>query len=55
MKRTSRKQSEKTKEKIRVALKGKPKTTQHKEAISRGMENYWKTIPASTEDSSKEE
>ena len=55
MKRTTRKQSEKTKEKIRVALKGKVKTTQHKEAISKGMVKYWKTIPISTEDSSKEE
>lgn len=45
MKRTTRKMSETTKQRISAKLKGKPKTTKHKEAISRGMTEYWKTIP----------
>mgnify|MGYP003436853334 CR=1 FL=1 len=45
MKRITRKMSETTKQRISAKLKGKMKSTKHKEAISKGMENYWKTIP----------
>ena len=45
MKRTTRKLSEVTKQKISAKMKGKRKTTKHKEAISKGMIAYWKTIP----------
>lgn len=45
MKRTTRKMSETTKQRISAKLKGKCKTMKHKEAISRGMTEYWKTVP----------
>lgn len=50
MKRTSRKLSDKTKQKISAALSGKNKSLKHKEAISKGMESYWATIPNSREE-----
>lgn len=53
MKRTTRKLSESTKQKIANSLKGRKKTERHKQAIAKGMERYWKNIPVSTEDSSK--
>ena len=37
--------SETTKQRISAKLKGKLKSNKHKEAISNGMENYWKTVP----------
>ena len=45
MKRITRKMSETTKQRISAKLKGKLKSNKHKEAISKGMENYWKTVP----------
>ncbi len=55
MKRTTRKLSESTKQKIANSLKGIKKTERHKQAIAKGMEKYWKTIPETAEDSSEEE
>lgn len=34
-----------TKLKISQALKGRSKSTSHKENISQGLKNYWKTVP----------
>lgn len=45
MKRTTRKMSEVTKQRISAKLTGKPKTAKHKEAISKSLVAYWKTIP----------
>lgn len=52
MKRTNRKMSTITKQRISEKLKGKPKTTKHKEAISKGLIAYWKTIPNETDNNS---
>ena len=46
MKRTTRRMSEKTKEKISRKLRGKKKTAAHSKHISEGMRRYWSTIPA---------
>lgn len=40
-KRTSRHLSEETKEKISQALKGRPKSNSHREAIRQGELRYW--------------
>lgn len=40
-KRTSRYLSEETKEKISQALKGRPKSNSHREAIRQGELRYW--------------
>lgn len=45
MKRTNRKVSEATKKKIAEALRGKSKTVEHKQALSKAMKAYWATIP----------
>ena len=45
MKRTDRKVSEATRKKIAEALRGKPKTAEHKQALSKSMKAYWATIP----------
>jgi len=45
MKRTSRKLSEETRRKISKALAGKPKSEQHRQALSRSLVAYWSTIP----------
>ena len=45
MKRITRKMSETTKQRISAKLKGKMKSTKHKEAISKSLVAYWKTIP----------
>lgn len=45
MKRTCRRLSEETKRKISEALKGKPKTEKHKQALSIALLKYWQTIP----------
>lgn len=34
-----------TKMKISQSLKGRSKTEDHKQAIARGLSNYWKNIP----------
>lgn len=45
MKRTNRKLSEATKQKIANSLKGREKAESHKQAISNGMIRYWQSIP----------
>lgn len=45
MKRTNRKLSEATKQKIANSLRGRKKTESHIQAISIGMKRYWETIP----------
>ena len=45
MKRTTRKRTEETKQKISEALKGKPKTEKHKEAISIALKNIGQVYP----------
>lgn len=45
MKRTDRKVSETTRKKIAEALRGKPKTAEHKQTLSKSMKAYWSTIP----------
>lgn len=45
MKRTTRKLSTLTKQRISSALKGRSKTDKHKKAISKSLVAYWKTIP----------
>lgn len=44
-KRQFRELSDETKEKISASTTGRPKTAQHKANISKGMQEYWKTIP----------
>lgn len=44
-KRQYRELSDATKQKISFRLKGRSKSDTHKEAISNGMKEYWKTIP----------
>ena len=43
--RKQRKLSEEVKKKISESMKGKKKSTEHKEAISKSMKKYWETIP----------
>jgi len=43
--RQYRELSDLTKSKISQAMKGRSKSTTHKEAISNSLKNYWKTIP----------
>lgn len=45
MRRTSRKLSEETRQKISMALRNKPKTVAHREALSASLRAYWQTIP----------
>ena len=45
MKRINRKVSEATKKKIAEALRGKSKTAEHKQALSKAMMAYWATLP----------
>lgn len=49
MKRTNRKLSKETKQKISRALKGKPKTEQHKTALAKALKKYWNTVPLITD------
>lgn len=44
-KRQYRELEDTTKEKIRVAASGKPKSTTHKQHISQAMTNYWRGVP----------
>lgn len=46
MKRKSRKLSQETRRKISNALRNKPKTEAHREALSTSLRAYWQTIPA---------
>lgn len=43
--RQFRELSDETKAKISMAMKGKSKSFTHKENISNGLKDYWKTIP----------
>lgn len=45
-KRQYRELSDMTKQKISFRLKGRGKSDSHREAISNGMKEYWKTIPS---------
>ena len=53
MKRTSRKLSEETKQKISIALRGKPKTEQHRQSLSAALIQYWATIPEEENEAEK--
>lgn len=44
-KRQFRELSDETKAKISQSMKNKSKSITHKENISNGLKNYWKTIP----------
>lgn len=55
MKRTTRKMSEATKQRISAKLKNKTKSPKHKEAISKGMKKYWTTIPTSLDENMNKE
>ena len=52
-KRKYRELDDATKLKISQALKGRSKVATHKENISNGMKNYWKTIPNKPTDEMK--
>lgn len=43
--RTYRDVNDGTKMKISQSLKGRSKTEDHKQAIAKGLANYWKNIP----------
>lgn len=43
-----------TKMKISQSLKGRSKTEDHKQAIAKGLANYWKNIPQKPDDKSSE-
>ncbi len=55
MKRTSRKLSNATKQKIANSLKGRKKTERHKQAISNGMIRYWESIPVMRDENNSTE
>ena len=44
-KRQFRQMSDETKAKISQSMRNKSKSFSHKENISNGLKNYWKTIP----------
>lgn len=46
-KRQYREQTPETKQKISAALKGRQKSSTHKEKISQGLKTYWKGVPTS--------
>ena len=50
-KRKFRELSDETKEKISTSTMGRPKTAQHKANISKGMQEYWKSVPNRTQPS----
>lgn len=50
MKRTNRKMSESTKQKIANSLKGRKKTESHKKSIANGMVRYWESIPVMSDE-----
>ena len=45
-KRQYREQTPETKQKISAALKGRQKSSTHKENISQGLKTYWKDVPS---------
>lgn len=44
--RQFRERSAETKRKISESLQGRPKTEEHKKAISEGLKKYWATVPS---------
>ena len=44
-KRQYRQLNDMTKQKISQSMQGRSKSYTHKEAISKGMTDYWKTVP----------
>ncbi|WP_455635857.1 hypothetical protein [Parabacteroides sp.] len=54
-KRTYRNVNDDTKMKISQSLKGRSKTEDHKQAIARGLSNYWKHIPRKTDNDKGDE
>lgn len=48
-KRQFREQTPETKQKISAALKGRHKSSTHKENISQGLKTYWKDVPSKQE------
>jgi len=53
-KRMYRNLGDDTKAKISQALRGRNKSATHIQAISKGMSNYWKTIPVKPDDNSSD-
>lgn len=51
-KRQFRELSDETKEKISNSTRGRAKSAQHKQNISKGMIKYWETIPNKPQPSS---
>ncbi len=51
-KRIYRNVNDSTKMKISQSLKGRSKTEDHKQAIAQGLTNYWKNLPAKSDDGS---
>ena len=51
-KRIYRNVNDSTKMKISQSLKGRSKTEDHKQAIAQGLINYWKNLPAKSDDGS---
>ena len=45
-KRQFRELAPETKQKISQAMRGRPKSFFHKQHISQGMKDYWKTVPS---------
>ena len=45
MKRTNRRLSVETKQKISQALQNRPKSIRHRQALSIALKKYWQTIP----------
>lgn len=45
-KRQFREQTPETKQKISAALKGRHKSSTHKENISQGLKTYWEGVPS---------
>lgn len=43
--RMNRKLSDDTKKKISAAMKNRTKSPTHRENISKGMKNYWQSVP----------
>lgn len=50
-KRMYRGLSDMTRQKISMAMKGRTKSDTHREAISKGLKSYWKTVPESPSES----
>ena len=53
-KRQYRQIDDETKMKISLTSRNKPKSEQHKQHISQGMEEYWRTVPNRPDDNDNE-